>query len=141
MITMIKFVMTIAVAGHPADQFNQISNPMPQRPGRATAAALLCRRPRPMGAIAPTGLAQERGLHGCRGGHNCVKLKNPVSVLMLVTTTWTGGESNNTIYSLDGSGQEKDLFVNTIGGYKGSTLINKADGDSTAALKIEGEGS
>jgi len=73
-------------------------------------------------------------------GSDVVKFKKPISDAMLITTSWTGCDGNNTIYSLDSSGGENDLLVNTIGSYQGSSIINKNDGEATAALKIEGAG-
>jgi hypothetical protein len=73
-------------------------------------------------------------------GSDVVKFKKPVTDPILVTTTWSGPEDNNTIYAVDKDGNEGDLLVNTIGSYEGTTLINIHDGDSVAALKVEGSG-
>ncbi len=74
-------------------------------------------------------------------GDKVVKFKKTVTDTMLVTTTWTGPQDNNTIYALDADGNEGDLLVNTIGSYKGTNIINLHEGDSVRALKVEGSGS
>jgi hypothetical protein len=74
-------------------------------------------------------------------GDDVVKFKKPVTDPVLVTTVWSGPQDNNTIYALDSDGEEGDLLVNTIGSYRGTTMTNKYEGDSVAALKVEGSGS
>lgn len=74
-------------------------------------------------------------------GDDVVKFKKPVTDPVLVTTVWSGPQDNNTIYALDSDGEEGDLLVNTIGNYRGTTITNKYEGNSVAALKVEGSGS
>src|SRR5829696_10130707 len=71
-------------------------------------------------------------------GDEVVKFKKALSepTPMLITTTWRGGDDNNTIYAYDADGNEGDLLVNTIGSYKGTNIINLDDGDNVKALKI-----
>ena len=70
-----------------------------------------------------------------------IKFKKALTDPMLVTTSWSGPEDNNTIYAYDSDGNEGDLLVNTIGSYKGTNLINLYEDDDVKALKIEGSGS
>ena len=51
------------------------------------------------------------------------------------------GSSNFAVWNLDSSGQEINLLVNTIGNYRGTRLIDAMEGEQTAALKIEADGS
>lgn len=51
------------------------------------------------------------------------------------------GSSNFAVWNLDSSGQEINLLVNTIGNYRGTRLIDAMEGEQTAALKIESDGS
>ena len=74
-------------------------------------------------------------------GDEVIKFKEALTDPMLVTTSWSGPEDNNTIYAYDSDGNEGDLLVNTIGSYKGTNLINLYEDDNVKALKIEGSGS
>jgi hypothetical protein len=74
-------------------------------------------------------------------GDEVIKFKKAITEPMLVVTSWSGPDGNNTIYSYDSDGNEGDLLVNTIGSYKGTNLINIYEGENVKALKIEGSGS
>ena len=56
-----------------------------------------------------------------------------------MTTTIKGEDTNQVIYSLDDALEENSLLVNTIGNYKGTTLLDD-DGSETKRLKVEVEG-
>lgn len=74
-------------------------------------------------------------------GDDVIKFKKAITEPMLVVTSWSGPDDNNTIYTYDSDGNEGDLLVNTIGSYKGTNLINIYEGKNVKALKIEGSGS
>lgn len=59
---------------------------------------------------------------------------------MAVTITHRGS-SNFAVTNLNASGSQIDLLVNTIGTYTGTRLIDTMEGQQTAALKIEADGS
>jgi len=88
----------------------------------------------------PTQAAQPKPMTYSGSGDEVVKFKKALTEPTLITTTWTGGSDNNTIYAYDADGNEGDLIVNTIGAYKGTNIINLYDGDDVRALKIEGSG-
>jgi hypothetical protein len=88
----------------------------------------------------PTQAPQPKPMTYSGSGDEVVKFKKALTEPMLITTTWTGGSDNNTIYAYDADGNEGDLIVNTIGAYKGTNIVNLYDGDNVKALKIEGSG-
>ncbi|WP_131732376.1 hypothetical protein [Actinomadura formosensis] len=50
------------------------------------------------------------------------------------------GSSNFIVSALDPSGDESDVLVNVIGGYKGTVLFNDEADSNTRALKIKADG-
>jgi hypothetical protein len=88
----------------------------------------------------PTQPPQPKPMTYSGSGDEVVKFKKALAEPMLITTTWSGGSDNNTIYAYDADGNEGDLLVNTIGSYKGTNIVNLYDGDNVKALKIEGSG-
>jgi hypothetical protein len=50
------------------------------------------------------------------------------------------GASNFAVWAVDGSGQQTDLLVNTIGSYSGTVLFDESAGSHTDAFKIEADG-
>lgn len=73
-------------------------------------------------------------------GNKVLKIRKPETGVVLMTTTIKGPSDNNTVYSLDDELEENDLLVNTIGSYKGTTLLDDS-GEETTRLKIEVSGS
>ncbi len=73
-------------------------------------------------------------------GNDVIKFKKAITEPMLVITSWSGPDDNNTIYAYDSDGNEGDLLVNTIGSYEGTNVINIHEDDNVKALKIEGSG-
>jgi hypothetical protein len=57
----------------------------------------------------------------------------------LISVTNVGSQDNFTIYALDAQLKEGDLLVNTIGSYRGSSILDK-NKESTQRLKIDGAG-
>jgi hypothetical protein len=88
----------------------------------------------------PTQAPQPKPMTYSGSGDEVVKFKKALTEPMLITTTWRGGNDNNTIYAYEADGNEGDLLVNTIGSYEGTNIINLYDGDDVKALKIEGSG-
>jgi hypothetical protein len=74
-------------------------------------------------------------------GDDVIKFKKAITEPMLVVTSWSGPDDNNTIYTYDSDGNEGDLLVNTIGSYNGTNVINIHKDENVKALKIEGSGS
>lgn len=74
-------------------------------------------------------------------GDDVIKFKKAITDPVLVSTSWSGGDDNNTIYAYDSGGTEGDLLVNTIGSFEGTALTVVSEGDEVKALKIEGSGS
>lgn len=73
-------------------------------------------------------------------GNKVLKINKPEEGVVLMTTTIKGEDTNQVIYSLDDALEENSLLVNTIGSYKGTTLLDD-DGSETKRLKVEVEGS
>ena len=69
-------------------------------------------------------------------GNKILKIKKPEAVgAVLITTTISGPSDNNTIYTLDDSLHEDELLVNTIGSYKGTSIMDNGDKE-TKRLKL-----
>jgi hypothetical protein len=51
-----------------------------------------------------------------------------------------GGASNFAVWTVDASGSQTDLLVNTIGTYSGTVLFDEQDGSHTDAFDIEADG-
>jgi hypothetical protein len=51
-----------------------------------------------------------------------IKFKKAITEPMLVITSWSGPDDNNTIYAYDSDGNEGDLLVNTIGHHRAMRL-------------------
>ncbi len=72
-------------------------------------------------------------------GSKVVKIDKPTDRAAIVTLTHDG-ESNFVVWALDSDLKESQLLVNTIGTYKGTTLLDPNTEDVTARLKIEADG-
>jgi hypothetical protein len=66
-----------------------------------------------------------------------VKFSTPITDARIVTAT-AAGDANFVIKTLDASGHEADLLVNTIGAYRGSVLLLPQD--PISALQITANG-
>lgn len=130
--------LRLAVGG-PGPRAPASATTAPQTTGPATKGPAT---KAPATKAAPTTAAPpEPKVYTCSShGNDVVKLKKAVTDPMIVTTTWSGPEDNNTSYALDKDGNEGDLLVTTTGSNKGTTLINIHVDQSTAAVKVEGCG-
>ena len=72
-------------------------------------------------------------------GSKVVKLDKPSDRAAIVTLTHEG-DSNFVVWALDSTLKETQLLVNTIGNYRGTTLLDPDTADVTARLKIEADG-
>ena len=72
-------------------------------------------------------------------GTKIVKITKPEDGPVLATFTHDGG-SNFAVWSLDSNLEQIDLLVNTIGGFSGTTLLDRYDGESTARVEVEADG-
>ncbi|MFN8169595.1 MAG: hypothetical protein U0S36_12515 [Candidatus Nanopelagicales bacterium] len=73
-------------------------------------------------------------------GTKVLKIKKPEDGPVLITTVLSGPDDNGTVYSLDADLEENDLLVNTIGDYRGTSVLDLEDSDSTTRLKIDYSG-
>lgn len=72
-------------------------------------------------------------------GNKVLKIAKPSEGAVLITTTIKGPSDNNVVYSLDDALETDQLLVNTIGSYRGTTILDKDD-EATKRLKIEVSG-
>ena len=72
-------------------------------------------------------------------GTKILKIDKPEPGVVLITMTHDGS-SNFAVWSLDGNLEQMDLLVNTIGNYKGTTVLDLNDGEETARLDISADG-
>jgi len=73
-------------------------------------------------------------------GNKIIKIAGLPDELLIAKATHKGTE-NFVIWTLDNSGSEAELLVNTIGNYTGSTLVGEErTNPDVAAIKIEADG-
>lgn len=72
-------------------------------------------------------------------GTKIIKVRKPEDGPVLATFTHNGG-SNFAVWSLDSDLEQLDLPVNTIGDFSGTTILDRNDGENTARIEVEADG-
>jgi hypothetical protein len=94
------------------------------------------------GAMADGGAAKSEGNRlAAAAGRGAKILKIAKSEEPRLVSVTHRGSANFVVYSVDASGHEIDLLVNAIGGYSGTHLVDAEEGETTAAFKIDADGS
>ncbi len=138
MVVLIAAVATISIIAGGTNVSNTPSSPSTTAPATAqpstpsTATSSEAATPTPTHPTPPT--VTYTGV-----GAKVLKI-NKTTGPMAVTITHRGS-SNFAVTNLNASGSQIDLLVNTIGNYSGTRLIDTREGQQTAALKIEADGS
>lgn len=93
----------------------------------------------PSATVEPTSAPEPEVVTYEGSGTKIIKVRKPEDGPVLATFTHNGS-SNFAVWSLDSDLEQLDLLVNTIGDFAGTTILDRNDGENTARIEVEADG-